>query len=228
MITYRQPFKGEYPITQGYGESITSAFHTGIDYGCPMGTPILASAEGRVVYAAWDRTGYGNFVIVQHTACATCYAHLSDISVKVGQTVHQGELLGHSGTSGNSTGPHLHFEARTAWNVYQSHFDPMTLPLMAVDDAALKQQKPAECCLKAAEAFKAGDLVKVQNDIGVKAFHDTGFSYDRMSQYQLGTPFYFTGDTVVRKDNGLTYMRVVPALFSVWIAANDGETQLLA
>lgn len=226
-MSYRQPFKGTYPITQRYGEKDTSDFHTGIDYGCPMGTPILASAEGRVVYAAWDRTGYGNFVIVQHTACATCYAHLSDISVKVGQTVHQGELLGHSGTSGNSTGPHLHFEARKEALNYKTHYDPMALLLMSVDDAALKQQKPAERCLKAADAFKAGDLVKVQNDIGVKAFHDTGFSYDRMSQYQLGTPFYFTGDTAVRKDNGLTYMRVVPALFSVWIAANDGETQLL-
>ena len=227
-MSYRQPFKGTYPITQRYGEKDTSDFHTGIDYACPIGTEILASDAGLVVFAGWDKTGYGNLVIIQHNdGNATLYAHLSKISVVLRQKVEQGQVIGLSGSTGNSTGPHLHFEARKEALNYKTHYDPMTLPLMSVDDAALKQQKPAERCLKAADEFKAGDLVKVQNDIGVKAFHDTGFSYDRMSQYQLGTPFYFTGDTVVRKDNGLTYMRVVPALFSVWIAANDGETQLL-
>ena len=112
MITYRQPFKKEWPITQGYGEKVTSVFHTGIDYGCPIGTSILASAEGIVMYAAYDTAGYGNAVIIKHESeKSTLYAHLSDISVKVGQTVRQGELIGHSGTTGNSTGPHLHFEA---------------------------------------------------------------------------------------------------------------------
>lgn len=234
MSTYRQPFERDWPITQQYGEVVPGvtykgAPHTGIDYGCPEGTPILASAEGTVVFANWDTFGYGNCVILSHPdGKATLYAHLSKILVRLQQQVSQGDALGLSGSTGNATGPHLHFEARSIWYDYKSHKDPVTfLPLRSVDDTTSAQQKPAKRRLKGADEFMAGDLVKVQNGIGVKAFHDTGFSYDRMSQYQLGTPFYFTGDTIVRKDNGLTYMRVVPALFSVWIAVNDGETQLL-
>ena len=56
-MNYRQPFDGSYPITQGYGDTDTSAFHTGIDYACPTGTPILASEAGTVMFAGWDNTG---------------------------------------------------------------------------------------------------------------------------------------------------------------------------
>lgn len=217
MITYRRPFKGEYPITQGYGESITSAFHTGIDYGCPMGTPILASAEGRVVYAAWDRTGYGNFVIVQHTACATCYAHLSDISVKVGQTVHQGELLGHSGTSGNSTGPHLHFEARDRNN---QAFDPVKLPMMSADDT-IGQTVSDRNQLK--EADQLTDAVEIVAPAGA-----WGWSADfdkRQTVFPLGTKLIFTGKTTQRL--GYTYCECYPEPVKYWVAVHNGTVQIL-
>ena len=234
MATYRQPFKGTYPITQAYGEHIpgvtVGSAHTGIDYGCPEGTPILASADGRVVQSGWDLTGYGNCVIVLHTdGRATLYAHLSRIGTFSGAKVKQGELIGHSGSTGKVTGPHLHFEARRHWWDYKSHFNPLDLPLMTVDDSIGSGSAPAKPnpALKGAADFKPGDLVKVQNALGVKAFVDPAFSYDRVTSYQQGTPFYFTGDTAVRKDNGLTYMRCVPAQFSVWIAVNYGETQLL-
>ena len=136
MLTYRQPFKGEYPITQKYGETITDPKgHTGIDYACPEGTPILASADGIVMKAGWDSTGYGNMVLILHAKDrATLYAHLKEVNVYDNQKVHQGDVVGWSGNTGNSTGPHLHFEARTRWNDYNSHFDPMELPLMSVDD----------------------------------------------------------------------------------------------
>ena len=206
MITYRQPFAKEWPITQGYGEKITSSFHTGIDYGCPLNTPILASADGQVVFAAWDNTGYGNFVIVEHKdGNATCYAHLSDISVKRWQNVRQGELLGHSGTTGNSTGPHLHFEARRFWNDYKSHFDPMTLPLMTVDDTV-----PSKVDLKPG-------IVSVVAPSGVFA-HMPDFSDKTILVY--GTKLNFTGKTTKR--NGLTFCEC-----TLWIADNDGQTQLL-
>ncbi len=229
MITYRQPFQGEYPITQKYGEIVPGVTfqgkpHTGIDYGCPTGTPILASADGTVMAAGWDLTGYGFRVILRHAdGRATLYAHLDSISININQKITQGQEIGISGSTGYATGPHLHFEARKVWNNYTSHFDPMQLPLITVDDQVKQNAQP----LKNADCFQRGDLLTVQNPIGVKAFHDTGFSYNRVTQYQMGTPFFFTGDTVVRKDNGLTYMRVVPALFSVWVAVNDGETQLL-
>lgn len=234
MITFRQPFQGEYPITQKYGEIIPGVTfqgkpHSGIDYGCPMNTPVLASAGGTVIFAGADTTGYGMMVIILHKADrATLYAHLSSIAVYTNQKVQQGDIIGYSGISGNATGPHLHFEARTKWNDYRTHFDPMSLPLMAVDDSAETSKNfDRTSQLKGADVFNKGDLLKVQNDIGVKAFYDSDFSYDRMTTYQKGTPFYFTGDTLVRKDNGLTYMRVIPASFSIWIAVNNGKIQLL-
>lgn len=213
MVTYRQPFAKEWPITQAYGEKITSQFHTGIDYGCPMNTPILASAEGQVVFAAWDSTGYGNFVIIEHKdGNATCYAHLSDISVRRWQNVRQGELIGHSGTTGNSTGPHLHFEARRFWNDYKTHFDPMTLPLVSVDDSisAKPDPKPAGCILTPGE-------VRVSAPSGVFA-HMPDFSDKTVLVF--GTKLNFTGKTT--EHNGLTFCEC-----TLWIADNDGETQLL-
>ncbi|MBQ7447477.1 MAG: M23 family metallopeptidase [Eubacterium sp.] len=136
-MNYRQPFRGDYIITQRYGEAITSAFHTGIDYACSESTPILASADGIVRRAAWDPYGYGFHVIIEHAAGkSTLYAHLSRIDVSAGTVLTQGKQIGLSGNSGNSTGPHLHFEARRQWNDSRSHFDPLLLPLMNFADAA--------------------------------------------------------------------------------------------
>lgn len=231
-MNYRQPFKGDYPITQKYGEvipgvTVNNRPHTGIDYGCPKGTPILASNDGEVMAAGWDLTGYGFRVILKHPdGRATLYGHLDSIGVNLGDKVKQGQEIGISGDTGKATGPHLHFESRYKWNDYTSHFPPYDLPMMTVDDSISEQFGKTEQ-LKGAEAFSEGDLLKVQNTLGVKAFFDPAFSYDRVTSYPQGTPFYFTGDTTVNKNNGLTYMRVIPAQFSVWVAVNDGETQLL-
>lgn len=141
MITYRQPFRGSYPITQRYGELIPGVTfqnkpHTGIDYGCPAGTPILASANGVCLWSGYDATGYGMCVIILHSVNrATLYAHLSECLIFVNQKVEQGEVIGKSGSTGNSTGPHLHFEARTKWNDASTHFNPFDLPMMSVDDS---------------------------------------------------------------------------------------------
>jgi murein DD-endopeptidase MepM/ murein hydrolase activator NlpD len=231
-MSYRQPFKGEYPITQKYGEiipgvTVNNRPHTGIDYGCPKGTPILASNDGEVMAAGWDLTGFGFRVILKHPdGRATLYGHLDSIGVNVGDKVKQGQEIGISGDTGKATGPHLHFESRYKWNDYTTHFPPYDLPMMTVDDSISEQFGKTEQ-LKGAEAFSEGDLLKVQNRLGVKAFFDPAFAYDRVTSYPQGTPFYFTGDTAVNKNNGLTYMRVIPAQFSVWVAVNDGETQLL-
>jgi murein DD-endopeptidase MepM/ murein hydrolase activator NlpD len=88
------------------------ACHPGMDIGVPTGTPIRAADGGRVAIAGWVG-GYGNYTCIQHTATlSSCYGHQSVIKVHVGQQVSQGQIIGLSGSTGFSTGPHLHFEAR--------------------------------------------------------------------------------------------------------------------
>ncbi len=115
------------PIKRGSGKliypvngTLTSPFgsrwgrlHAGLDIAVPTGTPVHAADSGTVRYAGW-MSGYGNYTCVQHTSTlSTCYAHQNSISVKVGQSVRQGQVMGQSGNTGNSTGPHMHFEVRS-------------------------------------------------------------------------------------------------------------------
>ncbi len=111
-----RPFLGRHPITQPYGATAfartayRTRFHNGIDYGMPIGTPILAAASGRV-FAVGNNGNYqyGRYIAIKHNDnFFTLYAHLSRESVRVGQLVSQGEIIGHSGNTGFSTGPHLH------------------------------------------------------------------------------------------------------------------------
>jgi murein DD-endopeptidase MepM/ murein hydrolase activator NlpD len=86
--------------------------HVALDFGVPIGTNVKSTMEGKVTYAGWNNEGYGNLVIVENGAYKTYYAHLSSIPVRKGQTVKEGEVIGLSGNTGNSTGPHLHYEIR--------------------------------------------------------------------------------------------------------------------
>lgn len=99
---------------------LTSAFgrrwgarHMGVDLKAPYGTPIYAAAQGVVVYAGDEISGYGVAVILMHGAkIATLYAHASQLLVTEGQGVRRGQPIAYSGESGNASGPHLHFEVR--------------------------------------------------------------------------------------------------------------------
>jgi len=85
--------------------------HTGIDIGAGYGTAVLAVADGAVTTAAYDAGGYGNYLIIDHgNGNMTLYAHMSQMSAAIGQTVTQGQTIGFVGSTGMSTGPHLHFE----------------------------------------------------------------------------------------------------------------------
>ena len=98
-------------VTSGFGLR-WGRMHEGLDIGVGFGTPIRAAAGGTVSHAGW-LGGYGNLVVVEHGGgLATAYAHQQQIYVSVGQTVTQGQVLGEVGSTGNSTGPHLHFEVR--------------------------------------------------------------------------------------------------------------------
>ncbi|MEJ2599834.1 MAG: peptidoglycan DD-metalloendopeptidase family protein [Anaerolineales bacterium] len=92
----------------GYGYS---AIHRAIDIAGALGNPVFAADSGVVVYAGWSNFGYGNLIVIDHgNGWQTAYAHLNTIAVTCGQSVYQGGFIGQMGTTGNSTGPHLHFE----------------------------------------------------------------------------------------------------------------------
>ncbi|MFI9014720.1 peptidoglycan DD-metalloendopeptidase family protein [Streptomyces griseus] len=106
------------------GASWSSGYHTGSDFHAASGTPVLAIGPGTVV-SAGNSGSYGNEVVIKHEdGMYSQYAHQSSLNVSVGQTVTGGQQIGLSGSTGNSTGPHLHFEVRTGPS-YGSDVDPI-------------------------------------------------------------------------------------------------------
>ena len=106
--TYIRPISGG-RYTSGFGRR-WGRMHKGVDWACPVGTTVRASSAGTVIQASYSG-GYGNNVVISHPdGRMTRYAHNSKLLVQVGQHVNQGDVLGITGSTGNSTGPHLHFE----------------------------------------------------------------------------------------------------------------------
>jgi murein DD-endopeptidase MepM/ murein hydrolase activator NlpD len=108
------------PVTSPFGWR-WGRMHEGIDIAVPTGTPVLASASGRVIIAGW-MGGYGNLVVIDHGGgLSTAYGHNSAFAVGAGASVSQGQVVAYAGSTGNSTGPHVHFEVR----VNGSPVDPL-------------------------------------------------------------------------------------------------------
>lgn len=115
VSSYAFPLKSYSYVSSEYG-SRWGTTHTGIDLAAPAGTHIYSWRSGTVTFAGWSG-GYGNFIIVDHgDGFVTRYAHCSKIAVTKGQTVSQGQVIGYVGTTGNSTGNHLHFEVKVNGN----------------------------------------------------------------------------------------------------------------
>ncbi len=117
LVPYRKPVVGEVEFTSGFGVRSDPflgrpAMHTGLDFRAATGDPVRVTAYGKVVSAGWSG-GYGRMVEVDHgNGLATRYGHLSEINVKVGEIVKIGQVIGEVGSTGRSTGPHLHYETR--------------------------------------------------------------------------------------------------------------------
>jgi murein DD-endopeptidase MepM/ murein hydrolase activator NlpD len=127
LNSYVSPISGSY-ISTGYkagGGVWSSGSHTGVDFHAATGTSVRSVGSGTVVEAGWGGSYGNNVVIKMNDGTYTQYGHLSSIGVSVGQTVTPGQQIGLSGATGNVTGPHLHFEARTTAE-YGSDIDPVS------------------------------------------------------------------------------------------------------
>jgi len=123
---FARPTAANVRFTSGFGtrrdpKTGRTRMHNGLDFAGPRGTPILATSEGVVTHAGW-KGGYGNTVVIRHAfGIETLYAHLSQIDVREGQRVSRGQRIGGMGTTGRSTGVHLHYEV----HIGGSPVDPM-------------------------------------------------------------------------------------------------------
>jgi murein DD-endopeptidase MepM/ murein hydrolase activator NlpD len=133
-VRFLRPVPG--PIGSPFGAPRGDHRHQGVDFPVPYGTRVGAAGVGTTIYAAYNYGGYGNLVVIQHRlGYTTWYAHLSSITTWVGEHVSGGTRIGYVGSTGYSTGPHLHFEVRR----YNTPIDPEPLLLSAV---ASRSPKP--------------------------------------------------------------------------------------
>ena len=207
-----KPFNGNYPVTQRFGETFTDPKgHKGIDYALPLGTPVLAAADGIVEKAGVDNTGYGNMVLVRHLwNDGTVYAHLRNWSVQVGQKVKAGEIIGYSGNTGNSTGAHLHFEYRTVCNDYKSAIDPEIF----MKTSSQNQNPEPVGAVSFGRVRVIADYVAIRNSPGI-----TGTVLTRAKKDDV----LLSTDTIKPAD-GLNWRL---CYYPVYVAENDGSTDLI-
>jgi len=154
-LSLRLPFEGVFPLTQEFGAHLSPEYskidyvdlgllgHDGVDFGIPSGTPIVAAASGKVVLAG--RGLYGITIILEHPWGQSFYGHLSRVAVKEGDIVTSGQLIGYSGNTGFSLGPHLHFtilpSIHNSANGYLGKIDP--LPFLGMKNGTSLQPNVA-------------------------------------------------------------------------------------
>lgn len=166
-MQFRYPVSATAPVTQTFAQHVLRAnangwsnYNGGIDYAVPTGTPIEAAQAGTVTVARSDATGYGTHVRIQHgDGYLTIYGHGSKLLVKAGEKVEAGQVIMLSGSTGNSTGPHLHFELRKDGKA----IDPQ--PLLTADTPEPAPSKPEP---------GRGELVKIGAGWNLRAGPGTG------------------------------------------------------
>jgi len=150
-VRFLRPVRG--PITDGFGW-VAGRRHTGLDFPAPAGRSVGAAGRGVVVFAGWNSGGYGNLVVVRHRlGFESWYAHLSSVSTRRGQVVVGGTHIGHVGSTGRSTGPHLHFEVRR----FGTPIDPRPRLLAATAARAARASGRRLVCRPNADAWNSRD-----------------------------------------------------------------------
>lgn len=150
-VRFLRPVRGRYTDTFGW---VGGRRHTGLDFPAATGVPIGAAGRGVVVFAGWNSGGYGQLVVVRHRlGFESWYAHLSQISARVGEAVVGGTRIGRVGSTGRSTGPHLHFEVRQ----FGTPIDPLPRLLTAAATRAGRRSRRPLTCRPNADAWSSRD-----------------------------------------------------------------------
>ena len=210
---------GQNKITQGYGPSQIDYLkfglvgHNGIDFSGVLNDPVMAAADGVVSWQAFESGGYGNYVMITHTdSSTTIYGHLASVNCKKGDTVKSGQVIGYMGSTGNSTGVHLHFGYRPAGfdaaNGYRGYIDPT--PFLEL----VEEVSPVENNLVAGNAQKA----KVVCDMA-QVRKTPGFSGIVIGQVHNGNILNLTGNT---ENSGGLRWKEFKYTTTAWVAEFDG------
>jgi len=181
------PLEKQYPLTQAFGITPWSAAyqpyglagHSGVDIGCPAGTLVLAADDGTVERTDQAAGGYGLHVILRHSWGISLYAHLEGLFAQTGTTVRRGQPIARSGSSGNSTGLHLHFEIRPDGEVQDNGYNGAVDPLPFI---------PGVDGISPAEANPAGAGWTVTADIGLNLRRAPSLDGGRLGVLLEGTP----------------------------------------
>lgn len=180
------PLSGKLVVTSNFGGRIHPIYggwrgHTGVDLGANSGTPVLAVADGKVVISKYDSEGYGYYTVIQHSGFFTLYGHMLGNKYKVGDRVSSKSIIGKVGSTGASTGPHLHFEIRVGSKDFwgSTPIDPMpvingTTPIteadIATDDYAsdtLSGETTALDYRYIIETYESTELLDVQPFVAI-------------------------------------------------------------
>ncbi len=150
---------------RGKGWNYAGQRHSGVDFGCPAGTTVRASAAGKVVFCGWDSTGYGNLIRIAHPdGSETRYAHLAAFITSSGAAVYSGQPIATSGATGNVTGAHLHWEYRRE---DKRAVDPMEFVAKVsenVDETDENVAEPAESVIRTDDRVRiAAEIVNIRD-----------------------------------------------------------------
>lgn len=229
-------------ITSEYGIRVLGGleFHPGVDYRAVLNENIYAVDDGKVVVAKNDADGYGLYVIIEHSNYCTLYAHMKSLEVQVGQVIKAGQIIGHVGLTGMTTGPHLHFEIRDC--LYDSMFWlKSTLKgrhVMCINPKDLVNAAEAVPQIKVEYSKTANGTYQLKGDVsdfGVKIVNKKNTSIEE--QYCTNGTFFWNANlsgtekysTSILYANGKVYQEAanhLPYPQSVFVIYNDNSVEM--